>query len=308
MNWLSQGLDDITAAFQNRDFGAAKQSVDALIARMGNDPDLLLIRAECEVGVADPEAAIKSLRLYLDQRPDDEFNRLRLISLLHSGEGYQEVLARIHRTVDTGFYLEIGVADGDSLTVVPEGCEIIGVDPDPKVDFDRDQMTIYPVTSDAFFASEEACGRLRNRTLDLAFIDGLHTFEQTLLDVVNLSRYCGPETVVLLHDCYPIDATSAMQERTTSIWSGDVWKVIIALLSVMPRDDVRVIKTGPTGLGVITGVDAYSGFLAERYDALVEQFAPTEFAWLAEDMDSRLNALTNTPQSIDRIFRQSASV
>ena len=48
------------------------------------------------------------------------------------------------------------------------------------------QYDIVAQTSDDFFADPEALG---GATIDLAFADGLHWWEQTLRDVANLERH-----------------------------------------------------------------------------------------------------------------------
>ena len=45
---------------------------------------------------------------------------------------------------------------------------------------------IYPVTSDEFFAQEDVGRILGGLPLDLAFIDGLHLFEQVIADFINV--------------------------------------------------------------------------------------------------------------------------
>ena len=45
--------------------------------------------------------------------------------------------------------------------------------------------------------------------MELAFIDGLHLFEQVLRDFINVERHSSPSTVVLLHDCLPLDEATA---------------------------------------------------------------------------------------------------
>jgi hypothetical protein len=65
----------------------------------------------------------------------------------------------------------------------------------------------FEVTSDAFFAENKAL--LEANILDLAFIDGLHTYEQSLLDTINTLKYLDDNGVIVLHDCNPLDELAA---------------------------------------------------------------------------------------------------
>ena len=60
--------------------------------------------------------------------------------------------------------------------------------------------------SDAFFESGRADAELAGRPIDLAFVDGLHVFEQALRDLAHVERRARRDSVVLLHDCLPLDA------------------------------------------------------------------------------------------------------
>jgi hypothetical protein len=102
----------------------------------------------------------------------------------------------------------------------------------------------FETTSDAFFANE--AGFLEERGIDVALIDGLHTYEQVVRDVENTLRYLREDGVIVLHDCNPprrsvaFPATSYADFRARNHWwdldwSGDVWKVIVYLRSTPGR-------------------------------------------------------------------------
>ena len=59
----------------------------------------------------------------------------------------------------------------------------------------------FETTSDAFFENETAF--LERRRVDVALIDGLHTYEQVVRDVENTLRYLRDDGVIFLHDCNP---------------------------------------------------------------------------------------------------------
>jgi hypothetical protein len=104
---------------------------------------------------------------------------------------------------------------------------------------------------------------LSRRMVDVALIDGLHTYQQSLTDVFNILPYLRSNGVILLHDCSP---TSELMARSASsinelieagisgwdgAWSGDVWKTIVHLRSL--RDDVSAFVIDcDNGVGVVT--------------------------------------------------------
>jgi hypothetical protein len=115
------------------------------------------------------------------------------------------------------------------------------------------------MTSDDFFATESAF--LEVRGIDVALIDGLHTYGQVVQDVENTLRYLGDDGVIVLHDCNPASASIAYpaasfadfyeQHRWWNVlWSGDVWKAIVYLRSI--RDDLQVaVLNCDFGVGII---------------------------------------------------------
>ena len=179
---------------------------------------------------------------------------------------YYGLLRRIHELRRPALYVEIGVHEGHSLAFVQPGTRIVGVDPAPKVAEPPADTTIVAQTSDDFFADPAA---LQGETIDLAFADGLHHWEQTLRDVANLERHSSPDSVILIHDCNPIDEVTAARERTTAVWTGDVWKTVVALRRYRPDLTVTVADVGPSGLAIVTGLDPANSVLLDRYDEIV---------------------------------------
>ena len=195
---------------------------------------------------------------------------------------YFHLLADVHRRLGPKRYLEIGVHEGHSLAVVAPGTRIVGVDPDPRVgDLDHPDCTVVTATSEEFFASHDVEGLLGG-PVDLAFVDGLHHFEVALADVLAVERHAHPDTVVLVHDVVPIDATTAARERTTAVWSGDVWKVVVLLRRHRPDLTVTTLDVAPTGMAVITGFGAAEPpGMADRHgwvDAAVAGILPATHA------------------------------
>jgi hypothetical protein len=148
-------------------------------------------------------------------------------------------------------YLEIGVKRGAVFRHITAD-EKIAVDPAFKLsgrsrrlaDAKARATHYFETTSDAFFANE--AGFLEERGIDVALIDGLHTYEQVVRDVENTLRYLREDGVIVLHDCNPprrsvaFPATSYADFRARNHWwdldwSGDVWKVIVYLRSTPGR-------------------------------------------------------------------------
>ena len=188
---------------------------------------------------------------------------------------YYGLLRRIHELRQPDLYVEIGVHEGHSLAFVQPGTRIVGVDPAPKVAEPPPDTTIVAETSDDFFANPAA---LRGEAIDLAFADGLHLWEQTLRDVANLERHSAPASVILIHDCNPIDEVTAARERTTAIWSGDVWKTVVALRRFRPDLSVVTADVEPTGLAIVTQLDPTNRVLFDRFDEIVNDIDQLRWA------------------------------
>jgi len=95
-------------------------------------------------------------------------------------------------------------------------------------------------TSDEFFSTLRPSKRY-----DVAFIDGLHTFEQTYRDVINTFAHLR-SGVILIDDTVPSDEYSAIPDQEASYrardaaglegrpWHGDVWRVVMLLIAITP--------------------------------------------------------------------------
>lgn len=163
-------------------------------------------------------------------------------------------------------YLEIGVSRGTAFRRITAG-EKIAVDPAFKLsprtrrraDAKANATHYFEMTSDAFFANETAF--LKQRRIDVALIDGLHTYGQVVLDVENTLRYLRDDGIIFLHDCnptrasvaYPADSYAEFRahHRWWEIdWVGDVWKAIVYLRST--RQDLRIaVLNCDWGIGMV---------------------------------------------------------
>ena len=170
----------------------------------------------------------------------------------------------------------------------------IGIDPKPNIRCPFLAEThIFTETSDAFFARQGPASLLGNKPLGAAFIDGLHLYEQALRDFINLEAYCGPKSLILVHDTVPLDEQTQRRTAETSFNSGDVWKLVLCLKEYRPDLDIFTIATAWTGLTVISGLDPSSRVLKEGYDDAVAKFMELPFSTIEGRMEESLNMVAN---------------
>jgi Methyltransferase domain len=211
---------------------------------------------------------------------------------------YIDLLARIHRYLKPRTYLEIGVQKGRSFQLVGERTSAVGIDPEPLLPPGAGSGQVFAVPSDDFFRDHDLREVLDGTPVDLAFIDGMHLFEFALRDFINVERFCTPGSLVLVHDCNPPKAFMASRERKTAIWSGDVWKLVIALQRARPDLSVAVVDVPPSGLGVITRLDPRSRVLEDRYEDLRNELIGLDYDWLERDRKRILNLIPNDWEAV----------
>jgi hypothetical protein len=210
------------------------------------------------------------------------------------GEDYFRVLKRIHRHLRPRTYLEIGVSRGESLACVLPETQVLGIDPAPNLARPAPaNVRIYRETSDDFFAKYSPRAELGGQPVELAFIDGMHHFEYALRDFVNVERSCSRASVILMHDCYPLDERTAQREQVTGFWSGDIWRLMLLLRTHRPDLVVRTIATPPTGLGIVVNPDPASRVLVDRLDELVREYLAKDFSVLAGAKPEALGLIEN---------------
>jgi Methyltransferase domain len=203
------------------------------------------------------------------------------------GMVYKDVLKLIHESLPVKSYAEIGVRYGDSLALAKPDASVVGIDPRPLIGRNINaRAKLYPVTSDQFFESYDLLAELGAPRLELAFIDGLHRFEQVLKDLINIERYADDKTIVLIHDCLPVARLTATREQVTDYWCGDVWKIVRCLRDYRPDLVVGVVPARPSGLGMITNLDPGSTVLREHYDEIVERYRSQELHYEFLDLDA----------------------
>ena len=198
-------------------------------------------------------------------------------------------------------YLEIGVSKGLAFRQISAE-EKIAVDPAFRLsehtravaDAKARTTHYFETTSDAFFDNETAF--LDQRPIDVALIDGMHTYEQVVRDVENTLRYLRDDGVIFLHDCNPPfelagrpaeswDDFIAQQSGplVIGVWNGDVWKAIVHLRSTRPDLLVGVLKCDQ-GVGFVR-----KGSPESTLPYTVDQVAALTYADLKADRRRLLN-------------------
>jgi len=185
-----------------------------------------------------------------------------------------DVIQRIIDRKEAKTYLEIGVANGTNFFPI-RARQKIAVD--PNFTFSRERKMRWTLknlhnvvaqyhqcTSDSYFGRKKSTDRV-----DVVFIDGLHTYEQSLRDVMNSLVHLEGTGVIVMHDCSPPsraaahpagssrDAAELELRGWTGEWCGDVWRTICYLRS--HRTDLRVfVLDCDYGLGIVTEGEADS--------------------------------------------------
>ncbi len=265
VGWWERGR-----ASQNQgDMGEAGRCFRRSLAIQPALPEASLAEALVEGAAAGPRSILK-LRRALALRRDFPEAHTALAHRLMPGEDYYGVLARLHAALTPKLYLEIGVRQGKSLALARPSTQSIGVDPMPCIDQDFVAKTvIYPVTSDDYFSHPDIHRFHRQSPIDMAFIDGLHVFEQALRDFLNVERFASPGALVVIHDCIPLDEPTSAREQTTKFYSGDVWRVIPSLRKARPDLRILLVKAPPTGLALIAGLDPTAGMSDDDFARIV---------------------------------------
>jgi tetratricopeptide (TPR) repeat protein len=227
---------------------------------------------------ARPREAARALTRLVERAADFPGALQGLAALVFPGPSYREILKRLQDTLRPRVYLEIGVEHGTTLALAVHSERALGIDPVPRAPARAlpASAELFHMTSDAFFASRRREDVLGARRVDLAFIDGMHWFDYALRDFCNVESWCGPGSVVVLHDCLPVHGRAATRVRETTFWVGDTWKALECLLKERTDLRISVIPCSPSGLVVIDNLDGSSP-LRGRVDALIAEYLPMQY-------------------------------
>jgi Methyltransferase domain len=186
---------------------------------------------------------------------------------------YLEFLRALHERLEPRTYLEIGMAQGHSLAL--SRCASVGIDPA----FCVDQEIACPVsllrcTSDEYFArlSRDGSTPFGELPVDLSYIDGMHHFEYALRDFVGAERYSAPSSVIAFDDVLPRDVEEAARDRDEMPWTGDVFRIPIALKAHRPDLLLLMVDTEPAGTLLVAKLDPSNRALANALDDIVRDY------------------------------------
>lgn len=143
-------------------------------------------------------------------------------------------------------YLEVGVHSGETFLAV-RAAHKVAVDPLFRFDVDaaaraEPSAEFHAVTSDAYFRGLAPDAP----PFDVVFLDGLHTFEQTLRDLMNALAHTRPDSVIVIDDVKPNGFPAAIRDLgvfdrlyaavpgTDAAWMGDVYRLVWFVSVFMP--------------------------------------------------------------------------
>lgn len=173
-----------------------------------------------------------------------------------------EVVNGLLGLYETPRYLEIGVNKGETFFAV-QCADKIAVDPMFLFDLTaakarEPQAKFYQVTSDEFFCDITPV----SARFEVIYLDGLHTFEQTLRDFTNAIEFLAPNGLILIDDIRPnsYDASipdihrayelKAMLSNGDGSWMGDTFKLMFFIQTFYPQFSYRTIGDNH-GQGVV---------------------------------------------------------
>ena len=136
-------------------------------------------------------------------------------------------------------YLEVGVSKGTTFHQISAASKV-AVDPVFKFDWETERRRrsadteYYQVTSDVYFGAIVD----DDQQFDVIFLDGLHTFEQTLRDFTNALTHLAPRGVIVIDDVNPPTYHASLPDPSRyqrlrkhvkddrRAWMGDVYKLV----------------------------------------------------------------------------------
>ena len=172
----------------------------------------------------------------VDEEPDPKTPpREATKSSLLSTNGFttaSESINHFRKVINAENYLEVGVLSGLTFSKI-EVKNKTAVDPK----FSCDPKTLggyfFETTSNEYFETLD-----KNVKFDLIYLDGLHTFEQTLLDLLNSMQFLSPKGLIIVDDVYPSDYLASLPNHQLALelkarngdadrnWMGDVYRTI----------------------------------------------------------------------------------
>lgn len=160
----------------------------------------------------------------------------------------RDVMGGFVELYDDSRYLEVGVCRGVTFHRVPAASKVAV---DPYFQFDVQERvaadpsaTYHEVTSDEYFATIVD----PDDRFDVIYLDGLHTHEQTLRDLMNALHHLQPSGVIVIDDTRPPTYLSSLPDRKSfdtvrasldlvsqKAWMGDVYRLVYFIETFCPH-------------------------------------------------------------------------
>lgn len=222
------------------------------------------------------------------------------------GANYMDWLDWFHAEFSPKTYVEIGVESGRSLSLARAHTYAVGIDPEVAVVHSQNAwVRLFKEPSDDFFVVNDLRKVLGDRDVALSFIDGLHTFDQALKDFINLEAASSASGIVLFHDIYPVVPETASRERSTILWLGDTWKVVMILKKYRPDLNVFTVPAWPSGLAVVSGLNPASNLLKLNYEKIISEWLDVALEEYMEDLPDYLGVVENDFSVVRALLRPS---
>ena len=168
--------------------------------------------------------------------------------------GRAQVMRRLLAHYEEARYLEIGVCEGRTFDRV-EAAVKVAVDPEFRFDHTAPERrapgtSYHQVTSDEYFGTVVE----PDAQFDVIYLDGLHTVEQTLRDLLNALPHLQPQGVIVIDDVRPPTELAAIRDRQEffevrgaagrddeKAWMGDVFRLVYFIETFCQQLSFRVI-------------------------------------------------------------------
>ncbi len=249
-----EALELMVDAMHLNPFWSEPHSQFAKIYEAKGNIELAIEHARRAVAVApydaSPRLELEKLRIKkLEKYSGNKLELEHALALRHSA-----IRERVQTYIDRFFaktYLEIGVFAGRTFLHVDVPFKVAV---DPVFSFDtkpyaNDNVVFYADTSNDFFEKfDQDALKLEHKyhnspfKFDVIFIDGLHTYEQVLIDFENSIKYSHEKTIWIMSNTVPSNCFSAINSqekcnkwkeqagfRNCNTWHGDVFKAIFTI-------------------------------------------------------------------------------
>jgi tetratricopeptide (TPR) repeat protein len=306
---IALGLCEARAQLALGQFAAAIERIERVVASEPGHPLAAYYKAQILAQTGDVKQASRVLYQLVEQSPDFPGALAALARLTFPGPPYKDALARIHALLCPSVYLEIGVEHGATLSLAEHSDLVIGIDPGSHAirhPLPRGAR-VFRERSDDFFTRRSQLSVLGQHSIDLAFIDGMHRFENVLADFVHVERWSTPSTLVVLHDCLPVAPNAALRERRSRFWVGDCWKAVECLLSLRKDLEISTLPCHPSGLVLVRKLDPSSRVLAEALPALEREYRDKPYPYVPGSWPAAYRVVENTEAGLARALGISPS-